>query len=104
LGDSNSAALVYYTFNGSTPVPGVSWELPAGFTVPVDTSETVSAVAVAPGYSPSNVVSAAYAIKLAPSRLLRRLLSGIDDRDCRSKRHKRNLNRASERLQLRSLL
>jgi hypothetical protein len=66
LGDSNSAALVYYTFNGSTPVPGVSWELPAGFTVPVDTSETVSAVAVAPGYSPSNVVSAAYAINLPP--------------------------------------
>jgi len=64
LGDSNSAALVYYTTNGSSPVPGVSSELPVGFTLPVSTNETINALAVAPGYSPSNVVSAAYTINL----------------------------------------
>ncbi|MGD0831367.1 MAG: SBBP repeat-containing protein [Terracidiphilus sp.] len=66
LGDSNSAALVYFTTDGSTPVPGASAERPVGFTVPVDASETLSLVAVAPGYSPSNVVSAAYSILPPP--------------------------------------
>jgi hypothetical protein len=62
LGDSNSSSLVYFTTDGSTPVPGISGYLPAGFTISVGASETLSVVAVAPGYSPSNVVAAAYAI------------------------------------------
>jgi hypothetical protein len=66
LGDSNSAALVYFTTDGSTPVPGVSPDLPAGFTFSVSASEILSVVAVAPGYSPSNVVFAAYTIGLSP--------------------------------------
>lgn len=62
LGDSSSTAQVYYTTDGSTPTPGVSPSLPAGFgiTVLVNASETINALAVVPGYSPSNVVSAAY--------------------------------------------
>ena len=67
-GDSNSAATVYYTTDGSTPVPGVSQSalVGFGFTIPVNASETVNAVAVAPGYSPSSMVSAAYTINLVP--------------------------------------
>jgi hypothetical protein len=66
LVDPNSAALIYYTTNGSTPVPGTSPQLPAGLTIPVNASETINAIAVAPGYSPSNVVSAAFTINLIP--------------------------------------
>jgi hypothetical protein len=64
IGDSNSAALIYYTTDGSSPVPGVSAEfIPGnGSSIEVGISETVKAIAVAPGYSPSNVVSAAYTI------------------------------------------
>lgn len=68
FGDSNPSAIVYYTWDGSTPVPGVSSGFPVGFgfTFPIDSSETINAIAVAPGYSPSNMVSAAYAINLPP--------------------------------------
>jgi hypothetical protein len=63
LVDSNSAANFYYTTDGSTPVPGTS---PQFFPIQVNASETINALAVAPGYSPSNVVSAAYTINLPP--------------------------------------
>jgi len=65
LGDANSAAMVYFTTDGTTPVPGVSAGLPTGFTIGVTASEVFKLVAVAPGYLPSNVVSAAYTINLA---------------------------------------
>jgi hypothetical protein len=64
LGDSNSAALIYYTTDGSKPAPGTSLQFPAGLTIRVNASETINALAVAQGYSPSDVVSAAYTIKL----------------------------------------
>ncbi|MGA8672031.1 MAG: SBBP repeat-containing protein [Terracidiphilus sp.] len=68
-GDANSSALVYYTTDGSTPMPGVSPSMPVGFeiTIPVNANETINAVAVASGYSPSNVVSAAYTFLPPPS-------------------------------------
>jgi hypothetical protein len=67
LGDSNSFAVVYFTTDGSTPVPGVSLGFPAGtFTLAVNQSETVNAIAVAPGYSLSNMISAPYSIDLVP--------------------------------------
>jgi hypothetical protein len=62
LSDSNSAALIYYTTDGSTPVPGVSPQYVAGQTFEDDVSETISVIAEAPGYYPSNVVSAVYTI------------------------------------------
>jgi len=63
VGDANGQAEVYYTTDGSTPVPGVTpYSLPAGFTIEVDASETVQLVAAAPGYTASNVVSAAYTL------------------------------------------
>jgi hypothetical protein len=65
LSDSNTNAVIYYTTDGSTPVPGVSPQFYAGYTIPVNASETISTVAVAAGYSPSNVVSAAYTINLS---------------------------------------
>jgi hypothetical protein len=64
LGDSNSAALIYYTTDGSTPVPGTSPQFLAGLTIPVSANETIRSVAEAPGYSPSNVVAAVYTINL----------------------------------------
>lgn len=67
FGDSNPAAVVYYTTDGTTPVPGVSPNLsPVGFSISINASETINAVALAPGYSPSNMVSDAYTISLSP--------------------------------------
>lgn len=66
LSDSNSAANIYYTTDGSSPVPGVSPQLTAGATIQVNASETINSVAVAPGYTASKVVAAAYTIDLVP--------------------------------------
>jgi hypothetical protein len=68
LSDSIAGAVMYYTLDGSTPVPGTSQEFMPGFgmTIHVDASGTINAIAVAPGYSPSSVASAAYAINLPP--------------------------------------
>jgi len=55
--DSNSAATIYYTTNGTTPTTS-STKYAAAFTV--NASETVEAIAVVSGYSNSATVSAAY--------------------------------------------
>lgn len=64
--DSNSNAEIYYTTNGSTPLVGVSGSLPVGSTLEVSSNETIQAIAVAAGYSPSAVTSATYTIVLPP--------------------------------------
>ena len=66
LSAPNSAAYIYYTTNGSTPVPGTSPQFFAGLTIPVNATETLKALAVAPGYAPSDVASATYTINLIP--------------------------------------
>jgi len=66
LADANSVAALYYTTDGSTPVPGTSPQFLSGMTIPVNASQTINAIALAPGYSLSGVVSATYTINLPP--------------------------------------
>ena len=63
LGDSNSAASIYYTKNGTTPTTGST--LYTG-SIAVSSSETLQAIAVASGDTSSAVASATYTINTAP--------------------------------------
>jgi hypothetical protein len=56
-----SGATIYYTTDGSTPTVGNSPYI-AGFPIQVNTSQTIKALAIAPGDSASTVASAAYVI------------------------------------------
>lgn len=67
LSDANSAATIYYTTDGTTPVPGTSPQFLAGLPIPANASETIKALATAAGYTTSSVVSAAYTINLPPA-------------------------------------
>jgi len=61
LSDTTSGATIYYTTNGTTPSTASSvYSAP----LPVSTSQTIEAVAIASGYSLSAVGSAAYTINL----------------------------------------
>ena len=60
LNDSNAAATIYYTSDGTAPVVGGLYGVPAGSQVQVTTSETIQAIAIAPGYSASSLASATY--------------------------------------------
>jgi len=61
ISDATSGATIYYTTNGTTPTTGSSvYSSP----LPVSTSQTIEAVAIASGYSLSAVSSAAYTINL----------------------------------------
>lgn len=64
LADSNSDAVIYYTIDGSVPVVGTSPNSASGMTIHVTSSETINALATAPGYMASNVVTATYTINL----------------------------------------
>lgn len=64
LNDPSPGAEIYYTTDGSTPVVGSRFQTPSGFSIPVNTSETIQAIAVEPGYSASPVASATYVIDL----------------------------------------
>ena len=61
ISDSSAGAVIYYTTNGATPT--VSSSVYSG-PITVSTSQTVKALAVAPGFSNSAVGSATYTINL----------------------------------------
>jgi hypothetical protein len=61
ISDATSGSTIYYTTNGSTPTTSSSvYSSP----INVSTSETLKAIATAPGYTQSAVGSAAYTINL----------------------------------------
>ena len=64
INDSNPLAIVYYTIDGSAPVVGSSLSSAPGFTLQVVSSETIQAIAVAPGYTQSPITSAVYIINI----------------------------------------
>ena len=66
LNGPSPGAEIYYTTDGSTPVVGSSVQTLSGISIQVDTSETIKAIAVEPGYSASPVASATYLINLPP--------------------------------------
>jgi len=60
LSDATTGAVIYYTTNGTTPTPSsTKYSTP----LKVTATETIKAIAVAPGYVNSAVGSAAYTIK-----------------------------------------
>jgi len=65
LTDSTSGAVYYYTANGTTPTTSSPMFPSSG--LKVSATETITAIAVAPGYTPSAPVSATYTIATAPA-------------------------------------
>lgn len=63
LSDTTPGATIHYTFNGAAPTPAS-----ALYTGPlsVGATETINAIAVAPGYSTSGTASAIYTVNLPP--------------------------------------
>jgi hypothetical protein len=59
LSDTTPGAAIYYTTNGTTPTTSST---PYSGAITISASETIGAIAVAPGYSASSVASAAYQI------------------------------------------
>jgi hypothetical protein len=63
LSDSTSGAAIYYALNGTIPASGPTLYTGA---ITVSASETLEAIAVAPGYSASTIASATYTISAPP--------------------------------------
>jgi N-acetylneuraminic acid mutarotase len=63
ISDATQGAAIYYTTNGTTPTTG-STLYTSGQAITVSSTETIEAIAVASGYSPSAVASAVYTITL----------------------------------------
>jgi hypothetical protein len=63
MGDTTPNAVIYYTTNGNTPTAGSTQY---SNSITVSATETIRAIAVAPGYSNSSIGSAAFTINLPP--------------------------------------
>ena len=74
ISDTTAGATIYYTTDGSTPTTSSTVYSGA---IPVSATETVNATAIAPGFSPSSVGTAAYIDQFssAGSELLSRIHS-----------------------------
>lgn len=64
LSDTATGATIYYTTDGSSPVVDSSTEYPSGGSIPVNASQTIMAIAIAPGDTASTVASVAYVINI----------------------------------------
>lgn len=64
LSDASSTASIYYTTNGATPTPTTGTPFSGGSYIDITSTETVQAIAVAPGYSVSPAVSATYIVNI----------------------------------------
>ncbi len=64
IADPTNGASIYYTTNGTTPSASSTKYTSAG--IRVTATETINAIAVAPGYTQSAVATAAYVIATAP--------------------------------------
>jgi hypothetical protein len=74
LSDATTSAKIYYTIDGSTPTTSSTL-----YTAPIaiDSSETVKSIAVASGYTNSNIASAAYVINPAQTNPAQNIFSNI---------------------------